>query len=706
MLKFLKTLLITIAVILVILIVIPLSLAFYVSTDKGQQKVKDYVINTLSKELDTQIKLDRISVREDHIGLYGFAINDKKGVKMLNIDTAEVSLSFREILSKRIVLKQAVLSGAEGVFYKERKDTLPNYQFLVDWMKSTKTEKKEKKGPGFTLVTDLKNTEVKRTSLKWDVLSEEKNENNKKIDPNHIFINNLQAEIDADVVGDTVITRAEVFNFAVEEQNSGTKFRFKKLELTHDYEKTDSVKLVFAGVYGFYNDNYIDMKELDVVSTKADIMQKQNIDVAISDLFVHTDNHKPRINKIKPRRGFFDAGHLDTNINLNLTIKSIRHDTIEATLTHLDALDKVSKLNIRKMTADIAHNKENTTITSLNISLPQSKISLPQCSIRHIGKDIFIHDFRISGDVVLRDISHPFAPLLRDFTTPVKFRAVVGGPIDEIHFKDIFANTHDNKLKVNGEGRMDKVTKGKALTLDFYNIRMTAVDGIKERLVQHFGKGVRLKMMPQLQAIGDISFQGSLGVKYKWVQMQGKVHCKYAELAFNCHVDGKAKQLHGKAQVDSLNLGAILGVKSLKSLHIGHTTANFHISTALRTKQSNYTNKHKGRLPIGTLTAEVDKASYGLLKVKKIDADIKSDGVVATGNVKAINSLVDLDMDFEFKQTDNERTFKTKPKLKVHKSEKKKAKEAAKAKEEVKEETADQEPTKEKKKRKKFLGIF
>ena len=129
MLKFLKTLLITIAVILVILIVIPLSLAFYVSTDKGQQKVKDYVINTLSKELDTQIKLDRISVREDHIGLYGFAINDKKGVKMLNIDTAEVSLSFREILSKRIVLKQAVLSGAEGVFYKERKDTLPNYQF-------------------------------------------------------------------------------------------------------------------------------------------------------------------------------------------------------------------------------------------------------------------------------------------------------------------------------------------------------------------------------------------------------------------------------------------------------------------------------------------------------------------------------------------------------------------------------------------------
>ncbi|MCF0160326.1 MAG: hypothetical protein HUJ99_06005, partial [Bacteroidaceae bacterium] len=218
------------------------------------------------------------------------------------------------------------------------------------------------------------------------------------------------------------------------------------------------------------------------------------------------------------------------------------------------------------------------------------------------------------------------------------------------------------------EGRMDNVTKKHALTLDFFNIAMQAKGGIKETLVSHFAKVVRLKMLRQLQAVGDISFNGRLGVKYKLVDVQGLLHCKQADLRFKFYIDGQEKMLHGEAKSDKINLGEIMNVKALT---IGRTTAKFAINTGKNTPKGQYANKHHGRLPIGTLTAEIDEAEYGIVKVKRIIADVTSNGVVAEGTIHAINSLVDADVAFEYKQTDEEQDLKTKKKVRLHKKDKK-----------------------------------
>ena len=662
-----KRVILSIVVIAIMLFVVaPASVAFYLTTASGQQTAKRFVTRHLSDALETQIRLDSINVGRRGMALYGLAINDREGTAMLCIDTVEVGISFPALLDKKIVVRKAILHGASATFYKHRPDTAANYQFLADWIKPKSKDKTKKKKSSFILVPDISRAEIRRTSVTWDLLSAPTLPDN-AFDANHIHLTGINADMRSDVEEDTVVTRAVLDNLRCTEQVSGAAVDIGALDYSHDHQTTHRTSIRLSNFHAAYKAHYANIHHLQMSAHTDSLKMKSNIAVNIDSLCLHTDNGKPRINKLRPNSGAFDPNHLDATLNACVLIGSIRHDTITASIDHLDVNDRASGLHITGLSAAVTHQKSETTASNLMVKLTETTINIPHCRMTHQGRDLRFDDTQVSGTVVLRDISRPFAPALKNFTTPISFRTTAHGSLDNLMMDNIVVNNADKRLTVTAQGRMANIQDKYKMTIRFHDIVMHARGGIKEQIIGHFAKVIKLKMVRQMKTLGDISFNGTLNVKYKREEVAGMLRCKHAKVRFDFYIDENTKKLHGNLSTDSLNLGSIMGVKKLNPLHIAHVHASVVANTSKRTPEARYTNLHHGRLPIGTMTASIDHARYGLLVFKQITAKMKSDGVEARGSVEAINSFFDADLDFIYKQTDLEQSLKTKPKVKLHK---------------------------------------
>ena len=73
-----------------------------------------------------------------------------------------------------------------------------------------------------------------------------------------------------------------------------------------------------------------------------------------------------------------------------------------------------------------------------------------------------------------------------------------------------------------------------------------------------------------------------------------------------------------------------------------------------------------GHLPIGQVEVQDAMTSYKGVKLKHIDATIKSDGAIAEGRLVNRHKHVDLLCNFTFTNTDSIQKMKIKPGLKIH----------------------------------------
>ena len=101
------------------------------------------------------------------------------------------------------------------------------------------------------------------------------------------------------------------------------------------------------------------------------------------------------------------------------------------------------------------------------------------------------------------------------------------------------------------------------------------------------------------------------------------------------------------------------------------------------------------KLPIGTVQAKVDEVSYKKVKVKNLQADIESDGAVATGMITIKNRYTDVLCSFSFTSTDSIKSkLKVKPGIKFHKQTEEDKKARAEAKLQKKKEKAERKAQK------------
>jgi hypothetical protein len=269
----------------------------------------------------------------------------------------------------------------------------------------------------------------------------------------------------------------------------------------------------------------------------------------------------------------------------------------------------------------------------------------------------------ITGKTLLKDISRPFAPVLKDFKIPLNLSLNLSGTDSTMTFSNVRVSTNDRKLTIAASGGIDHLKDAHRLAVRFHVSRMNAKGDIKERIINQFP--VKKYMMKQLQRLGDISYAGRFAILWHREEFQGELQTAGGPIDFQFALDENTKYVSGKVAVSEFQLGEVIEIK-----HIGpidcHADFRFDYSkprTALMRKEKG------GKLPIGEVNALVDKGTYRGIKIKNLSVEIKSDGAEATGNIMQSGRHHDLYCSFTFTDTDAMHEMKiTNPGIKFHKA--------------------------------------
>ena len=383
---------------------------------------------------------------------------------------------------------------------------------------------------------------------------------------------------------------------------------------------------------------------------KADIRGCESIFLTEAQLRLNTDNHKPRKNAGKPKRGFFDAGHLDLVSELRMEINATDEDTIRAELTHLEARDSISGIDIRDISTKIKMAKKQLWLSDVNVQQKQTTLHIDSAHICLPSKKdsvaLSYRTGRITGTAYLKDISRAFAPVLSRFTLPLNLSLTMSGTDSTMSFRDVRVNTSDKRLTIAATGNIKELKSKEKLNITFNVSRMYARSGIKEKIISMFP--VKRMMMKQLHNLGNISYTGSFRIIRKEERFWGRLNTAAGSLQFLFWLDERNKYVVGNAKSDNLDFGKVMELKNLGKIS---ASAEFKIDiskprTAVMRRQKG------GKLPIGNVKATVNDCSYKGIHVRNLDATVNSDGAMATGEIKQHGNYRDIHCSYSFTNTD------------------------------------------------------
>lgn len=599
------------------IVVILVAAAFLLNSSSVQNKALTYATEQLRTKLQTKVEIDSIHINflTFDVNLMGLDVEDRQQRKMLQAEKLSVKLDLWKLVTKKLEIESAEINAVRARLYQP-KDSAANFQFVIDAFKSDKP-KAEK--------TDT----VKKSKSKLD------------FDLKKLKVQNIDVVFNEDT-------------FQLEKMTyEKTWLGHQQGEIRHLHGKFDR-----ATKKGEMRTHLVELDHL-TLSEKSDHLMAD-----IEDLHFAIDNHLPRKNADKPKRGFFDVGHLDVTSNMQLRINHYGKDTANVTMTKFVAKDSVTGFNVRDLHFTAGINKEKVYLSDVTIqhdstvlTFDKGELTLPS---KKQGRKLTYHTSEISGRTLLKDISRSFAPVLANFTIPLELKVKLSGTDTSMVFRDIHVNTVDNKLKLDADGGMEHFSPKEALNIHFHVKNMTtptktAIDIINQFAVKKF-------MMKQLKALGTINYTGDVQILYKKELFKGLLRTDVGSLNFNVTLDENTKYVLGQVNTSAIHLGKVLEMKD-----IGDVTCNANFTFDMSKPRTALVRKKKGgKLPIGKINATVTEASYKKVKVKDIVVVVNSDGAVAEGNLRQKNKNVDLLCDFTFTDTDSVHKMKVKPNLKVH----------------------------------------
>nr|MCR4808524.1 hypothetical protein [Prevotella sp.] len=388
--------------------------------------------------------------------------------------------------------------------------------------------------------------------------------------------------------------------------------------------------------------------------------------VDIKGLHFKTDNHKPRKNVGKPKRGWFDAGHLDLTADLRLRVNHLQKDSIVASIVEGTVVDTVSGFDIRDLRLKVTTDLHKLHVTDAVIQQGNTIINIPGAEVQLPSKKkgiaLQFHTTEpLTAHVILQDISHLFAKALSEFVMPLQLSVMVKGQQDGMEFDDIVVKTEDDMFHLNATGGIENLRNKYLLNISFHVDEMLAKQGMAHRIIDQFV--VKKFMMEQLDRLGDVRYTGDFSVLRKREVFSGKIATAAGQLNISELVlNDSTKYVSGLVSTNDLQLGDVLGMKD-----IGRVAATASFECDISKQRTAEMRKIKGgKLPIGTAEARVQEASYKKVKAKNIDVTIVSDGALAQGRLQADGRFAKSSVSFSFEDTKEMHKMKIRPGLKVY----------------------------------------
>lgn len=601
-----KALVSTLKVLGVVAVVLLLATVIICNSSYVQNKMIGLATDAIKKELNAEVQIGHVDINlfGQRVSVSDVLLKDQQNRDMLSVKEIWGNLRLLPLLRGRVVLKEFSVSDVD-VLVVQPEDGPANYQFILD---ATKKDKKKKKSPTFQL--DLRHALLKHLNVKY---------------------NDKQFQLEQAIYG----------------------YWRGKHKLTVHHLETDVTNPMKKDTIDWHFDT-------GMVTATMDDDGKKHVD--IKGLKVISDNHKPRRNTNRPHRGAYDRGHLDITADMGIDILHYGKDTLSARLANCCIMDTVTGIDFKDVTADIAVSGKRVHLSDLIVQQASTKITVVEGDImlpdKKKGTSLQYRADNITARVMLKDISQPFAPVLKKFSIPLNLRVSLSGTNKGMTFRGIHVNTDDKKFVVNATGIMRNLDKGRDFTLHFDVHDMVAKPGIKDKIINQFT--VKKYMMYQVYALGVIKYHGSFDILWRKEQFRGFLNTEKGDINFDFQLDGNTKYLTGRASTDMLKLGELFELK-----RIGNIDCSATFSIDCSKKRTAEIRKEKGgKLPIGKVTADIRKVEYRKLPLKNILANIDSDGAVANGDVTMKGSLTDLMLEFSFTNTTEMHKMKVKPKLK------------------------------------------
>ena len=600
------------------------------NTDTFQNKLLKQATSMLSDKLQTRVEIDSISIGlfSQKVNLYGLDIEDLQHRKMFQLDHLAVSVKLLPLLCNEVRITNASIDGIRAQLYKPKPDSAANYQFVIDAFKKDSTESRDK-----------------------EISKEDKNKKKLTLNLHKLSL----SKIDVIYNDQAYKLQSLLYKKKGKDKHNATISDLQRSWVSHTKKGDIDNRLTVSSVL------------LTDDGTKRQ--------ATIDGIHFVTDNHQPRKNKGKPNRGAFDAGHLDIEAALKADIKSIQGDSIVATITQCNALDKGSGLTLKSLTSKVLVAKGVATLNDVDIQLPNTQLKIANATVRlpnkKLERPLEFSTSPIMGRVMLKDIACPFSPTLSGFKIPLSLRANFSGNAEQLTFQNVFVSTQDKQLTVSANGSISGLKDKQQLAVRFHVNKMTAQGNIKERIINQFP--VKKFMMKQLNNLGTIRYTGDFSVLYKKETFQGLLNTAAGNINFNFSLDELNKYVYGTARTDSFMLGKVMDMPDIGMIAC---KANFKFDIS-KPRTAKMRQQKGGKLPIGEVDAEVYEAKYKKVKVRNVVADMKSDGAVAEGNLTMKGGRVDVLCGFSFTNTNEMRKTKIKPGIRFHKlSEERKAEKA------------------------------
>lgn len=638
------------------LLLLPIIAIVLLNTEAVQQRIMSMATEMLSEKLETRVSIESvdIGILGGYVHMYGVEIDDQQQRKMLRTEKLSANIVLLQLLKNRIVVEEVELKGLDALLTKKTDSIPANYQFLIDAFKKDKkpvvkdsvpTQKKAR------LTFDVRHVKLSRIHINYDKYDFQLHA--ARYDNKHIQVDSIQAAW-------------------IAEKKKGPM------------------------------DNLLFIRELKATQ-EGSVFEAQ-----IQGLHFRTDNHKPRKNAGKPKRGFFDVGHLNITANAKLTIDASNKDSLRIALNECTATDTITGMDFRDLRAKATYTKGRLHLQDIDVQQIDTKLHIATADMllpnKKEGTKLLFTTGTITGRAVLKNIARPFSLALNRFTLPLNLSLNMSGTDSTLSFRNVQVYTDDKKLTISAVGDITHLKEKELLDVHFHVSRMRTTTGMAEQVINQFA--VKKLMMKQLKRLGTISYTGDFHVLYRKEQFQGQLLTNVGSMNFSFYIDENNKYLVGQASTKNLALGNVMDLNKLGNIE---ASAKFNIDIS-KPRTAIMRRKKGGKLPIGTVNATVDDCSFMGIHVRRLTADITSDGAVATGDVKQLGKHRDLFFSFSFTNTDDMSKMKiTHPGIKFHglSDEDKKAKEEKKLQKKLqKEEKKRQQEDGERlagKKKKKFL---
>ena len=613
--KIIKLLLKVIIGIVVLAVLLLVTATILLNTQSVQDDLAKYATEQLELKLGTRVKIDKASVNlfTQKVNLEGLEVEDQEHRKMLELGRLLVDVNLTKLITKEVVIEEVLLEGVKAKIYKPQ-DGPANYQFMIDAFKKDPKQKKVKK---------------------------EKKDSTQKSD--------MTLDINVVAIKDIALTYNDTNQVSLESAKYENGWFGKHSGALKNLKGQWGLKKKKGPVTAKFAIGSIDYKG-----------EKTIHHFNIGQVHFATDNHKPRKNHDRPKRGFFDVDHLDVNAKMDLTLDFYSKDSLHAVMNHMEATDSVTGFNLKNIHFGVGILKDRLHLDHIMIQQETTTLKFDSANVvlpsKKQGRKFSFETSRIKGQTQLRDISRPFAPVLKNFTMPLELDVLFSGTDTTLFFRDIHVYTPDKQLQIAAEGRILHLKEKEKLDVGFHVKEMKAQRGVPIKVINQFA--VKKLMLNQLDALGTIYFTGDVSKEI----FDGQLRTDVGNLAFNFALDEKTKYVTGSVHSRKIKLGKVLNMDKLDDVGAQATfIVDIHKARTAMIRKKN----GGGKLPIGEVKATVFEAGYGGFRLKNMQVEFASNGSQAEGTVSHSKSMMDWDCTFIVNDVDKKNNVKVKPKVKL-----------------------------------------